>query len=138
MKKRILIIEDEEYLSDMYQMKFEHEGYEVKVAVDGESGIEIAKTMRPDLVLLDIVLPKMNGFQVMRALREHPKTRKLKVYYLSNLGQDEEIEQGMKEGADGFLIKTDVTPAQLVDCVERIFAGETVGVKKRPFMEKVA
>jgi len=138
MMKKILIVEDEEYLADMYKMKFEHEGYDVQVAVDGETGIELANSLQPDLILLDIVLPKMNGFQVMRTLREHPKTKRLKVYFLSNLGQDEEIEQGMKEGADGFLIKTDVTPAQLVECVEKIFAGETVGVKKKPFMEKVA
>ena len=137
MKKKILIVEDEEYLADMYKMKFEHEGYDVKVAEDGETGIELAKSEQPDLVLLDIVLPKMNGFQVMHALREDPKTKKLKVYYLSNLGQDEEIEQGMREGADGYLIKTDVTPAQLVECVEKIFAGVPVGVKKKPFMENL-
>lgn len=119
-------------------MKFEHEGYEVVVAVDGETGIEQAKKLRPDLVLLDIVLPKMNGFQVMHELRATPATKGLKVYFLSNLGQDEEIEQGMKEGADGFLIKTDVTPMQLVECVEKIFAGESVGIKKKPFMKTVA
>jgi DNA-binding response OmpR family regulator len=131
MSKKILIIEDEQYLADMYKMKFEHEGYEVELAYDGESGIELAKKVKPDLVLLDLVLPKMDGYAVLRALRADEKTKDLKIYVLSNLGQEEEIEEGFKNGANGYLIKANVTPAQLVESVEKILRGEDVGMKKR-------
>jgi DNA-binding response OmpR family regulator len=131
MPKKILIIEDEQYLADMYKMKFEHEGYEVELAYDGERGIERARKSRPDLVLLDLVLPKIDGYAVLRALRANKKTKNLKIYILSNLGQEEEIEEGFKNGANGYLIKANVTPAQLVKSVEKIFHGQDVGIQKR-------
>ncbi len=131
MKGKILIIEDEQYLADMYKMKFEREGYEVELAYDGESGIELAKKVKPDLILLDLVLPKMDGYTVLRALRADKKTKSLKIYVFSNLGQEEEIEEGLKNGADGYLIKANVTPTQLVELVEKILRGEDAGIKKR-------
>jgi two-component system, cell cycle response regulator len=130
MSKKILIIEDEEYISDMYKMKFQKEGYDAITAPDGETGFEMAKKELPDLVLLDLVLPKMNGFEVLEKLRDDEATKGLMVYILSNLGQNGEIKQGFSEGADGYMIKSNMTPSQLMENVEKIFKGERVGVKK--------
>jgi len=131
-KHKILIIEDEQFLVDMYKMKFEKEGYEVVVAYDGESGINLAETKYPDVVLLDIVMPKLDGYQVLRRLRENPKTAKLKIYILSNLGQTEEINKGMAIGADGYLIKANLTPSELMDYVYRVLNNG----KKNPNSKK--
>ena len=129
MAKKILIVEDEEYLADMYKIKFESEGYAVIVAIDGETGIQLAQSVKPDLILLDLVLPRMDGFQVLKELRHDGRTKDIIIYILSNLGQDEEIKKGFADGANGYLIKANLTPAQLMDYVERIFAGEKVGIK---------
>ena len=131
MPKKILIIEDEEFLVDMYKMKFESEGYEVMVAYNGEDGIKIAQEKKPDLILLDIVMPKMDGFQVLKELKNNNDTKDIVVYILSNLGQNGEIDQGFIDGADGYMVKADLTPSQLVKNLEKIFAGQTVGLKKR-------
>jgi len=130
MSKKILIIEDEQYLSDLYKIKFEQEGYEVILARDGEEGLALAQNQQPDLILLDLVLPKMDGYQVLERLKDDKRTKNIKVYILSNLGQTEEINQGFKHGADGYLIKSNLTPSQLVDKIKKIFKGKVVGIKK--------
>ncbi|MDD5071873.1 MAG: response regulator [Patescibacteria group bacterium] len=129
--KKILIIEDEDALSEIYKMKFEQEGYRVFSASDGEEGIAAAKKAKPDLILLDLVLPKMDGYEVLKKLRKEEREGKSKVYILSNLGQNGEIKKGFANGADGYMVKANLTPSQLVKNVEKIFAGQNVGVKKR-------
>ena len=121
MPKKILIIEDDQYLSEMYKMKFESEGYQIIITDSGIQGIELAKQEQPDLILLDLVLPKIDGYQILNRLRKDVKTKKLKVYILSNLGQDNEISRGLKCGADGYFVKSDLTPRQLINKVEQIF-----------------
>lgn len=118
--KTILLIEDEEILVDLYKMKFDHEGFEVITAMDGEEGLEAARKHHPDLILLDIVMPGLNGYQVLKELKKDPATKNIKVYILSNLGQVQEINQGLSDGADGYLIKANVTPSQLVEQVRKI------------------
>ena len=130
MPKKILIIEDEKFSSEMYKIKFQQEGYEVIVAGDGAKGFELAQKFEPDLIFLDLVLPGIDGYQVLDKLKANRKTKKIKVYILSNLGQDEEIDKGLRGGADGYLIKANLTPAQLVKNVDKIFRGEKVGIKK--------
>ncbi len=129
--KKILLIEDEQILVELYQMKFENEGLNLIVAMDGEDGLMMAKKEKPDLILLDIVLPGMNGYQVLDALKADKETKNIKVYILSNLGQKEEIDQGLEGGADGYLIKANITPSQLVDSVRKVLDGQGAGVKKR-------
>jgi two-component system alkaline phosphatase synthesis response regulator PhoP len=136
MAKKILLIEDEQYLFEMYKMKLEQGEYKVLIAMDGEEGMNIARTEKPDLVLLDLVLPKMNGYEFLREIRKDPELKKTKVYILSNLGQDEEIDQGFTEGADGYMIKTNLTPGQLLENVNKIFLGENVGIKRRTQLDK--
>lgn len=122
---KILIVEDEEYLSDMYKIKFEQAGYTIIIARDGLEGFELAKKEQPDLVLLDLILPKLDGFKVLKKIREEPDTKKIKVFILSNLGQSDEVNKGIKAGADGYFIKADLTPSQLLDKVSAIFTGRS-------------
>ncbi len=137
MSKKIFIIEDEEFLSEMYKTKFEQEGYQAIVADNGLEGIEAAKNEKPDLILLDLLLPKMDGYEVLKKLRADEQTKNIKIYILSNLGQNGEINKGFADGADGYLIKANLTPSQLVRNVEKIFNGERVGMKSRAVKENV-
>jgi len=122
---KILIVEDEEYLSDMYKIKFEQAGYVTVVAHDGEEGFELAQKEQPDLILLDLILPKLDGFKVLAKLRKEPNTKKIKVFILSNLGQSDEVNKGMKTGADGYFIKANLTPSQLLEKVNVIFNNKS-------------
>ncbi|MFH1427909.1 MAG: response regulator [Patescibacteria group bacterium] len=131
MPKTILIIEDEEYLADMYKIKFEQEGYQVTIARNGPDGIKLTKSVRPDLVFLDLVLPGMDGYEVLEKLKQDKSTKDIKVYILSNLGQKEEIDRGLAAGAEGYFIKANLTPSQLVANIEKIFSGKAAGIKKK-------
>lgn len=126
---KILIVEDEEFLSDMYKIKFEQAGYEVVVARDGLEGFESAKKEKPDLMLLDLVLPKLDGFRVLKKIRKDPAIKKIKVFILSNLGQIDEVNKGMAGGADGYFIKANLTPTQLLEKVSAIFKVRSNGEK---------
>lgn len=130
MSKKILIVEDEEAISSMYKMKFDLSGYETVVAEDGETAVAKAFSENPDLILLDILLPKLNGYEVLKMLRADERTKNTKIYMLSNLGQTDEVEKGFTAGADGFMVKASLTPSQLVKNVEEIFEGKTIGLKK--------
>jgi DNA-binding response OmpR family regulator len=118
--KKICIVEDESSLLEMYKLKFETEGYQVITASDGQAGLAAIKESQPDLVLLDLVMPRMDGYQVLQALRADPKTSKLVVYIFSNLGQGSEIEKGMAEGASGYFVKSSLTPSELALEVKKI------------------
>ncbi len=119
-EKKILIIEDEHYLAEMYKMKLEFAGYKVYIADDGYEGVAAAKKELPDLILLDIVMPGMNGYKVLETLQQDPKTSGLKVVVFSNLGQADEIKQAMKDGAMKYLIKANLTPNQLLEEIEKV------------------
>ncbi len=121
-KVKILLIEDEEMLANMYEVKFQNEGFDITKALDGAAGLELSKTTSPDLVLLDVIMPKMDGFSVLRAMREDPKTKDLPVILLTNLGQDEDVAKGKELGAIGYLVKANVTPAEVVESVKRELA----------------
>ncbi len=136
MPKKILFIEDEVNMSEMYKIKFEQEGYKVIIADDGEEGIKLAREEQPDLILLDLILPKLSGYEVLRKIKADKETKDIKVYILSNLGQNGEIEQGFKDGANGFMLKANLTPGQLVKNVEKIFKGKKVGIKRRVKIER--
>jgi DNA-binding response OmpR family regulator len=138
MSKHILIIEDEQYLADMYKLKFEHEGYRVTVAMDGEEGIAQAVSEQPDLILLDLVMPKLDGLQVLAELRKHELTRRLKIYILSNLSQNNEVQKAIEQGADGFLVKANVTPRQLAEYVKNIFSNDDDTSEPTPILKKIS
>ena len=117
-KQTILLIEDEEMLANMYETKFKTSGYDIHKALDGEAGLKIAEEVNPDIILLDVIMPKLDGFSVLKQLREKPKTKNTPVILLTNLGQDEDVEKGKILGATGYLVKANMTPAEVVEKVK--------------------
>ena len=113
-KIKVAIVEDEPFLASMYKAKFEMEGFEVLRAADGLEGLEIIKKENPDIVLLDIVMPKMDGFDVLTSLHSDAKVARIPVIILTNLGQRSDIEKGLKLGAVDYIVKANYTPAQVV------------------------
>lgn len=118
-KTKVLLIEDEEMLANMYEVKFKNEGFDLFKALDGAEGLKLAKTEKPDFILLDIIMPKMDGFSVLKSLKEDPDTQNIPVLLLTNLGQEEDIERGKKLGAVGYLVKANITPAEVVNEVKK-------------------
>ncbi len=109
----VLFVEDDPAVAEMYKLKLELDGYRVRVAKSGEEGLEQARASPPDIIFLDIRLPKMDGFAVLEQLRAHRLTRNIPVIILSNYGERELIDQGLKLGALDYLIKSETTPASL-------------------------
>jgi DNA-binding response OmpR family regulator len=115
---KILLIEDEEMLASMYETKFKNEGYDIKKALDGETGLKMALDDKPDVILLDIIMPKLDGCSVFRALKETVITKVVPVVLLTNLGQDEDVKKGKSMGAAGYLVKANMTPAEVVEKIK--------------------
>ncbi len=113
-KKKILIVEDEKMLADMYATKYGMEGYETAKAFDGQEGLEKAQAANPDVILLDIIMPKLVGFTVLQELRKNPKTQSVPIIMLTNLGQDDDVKKGKQYGADDYFVKSNHTPADVV------------------------
>ena len=103
--KKILFIEDEQTLQKTISRYLEQEGYQVNNALDGEIGLEIAKKEKPDLILLDIILPKKNGFEVLKELKEDETTKDIPVIILTNLEGNNDVEKALSLGATTYLIK---------------------------------
>lgn len=117
--KHILLIEDDPFLVDIYTTKFKRANLEVEVATDGEEALAKLKAKTPDLVVLDLVLPRIDGWEILSKIKANPKLKNLKVVVLSNLGRKEEVEKGLKLGATKYLIKAHYTPSQVVEEVKR-------------------
>jgi len=119
-KIKILLVEDEKSIADMYKMKFDREGFEVVYIDNGDGVFKTVVDKKPDIVLLDIILPKVDGFSVLKELKENSKTKKIPVVMLTNLGQEEDIKKGQEFGADGYLVKANLTPTQIVERIKEI------------------
>src|SRR3989339_1342268 len=109
-KKIIILIEDDEFLAELYAAKLTIEGYKVYLATDGRKGLKLIQEKNPSLVLLDILLPKMDGFGVLEQAKKDPKTKKIPVILLTNLSQRGDIQRGFDLGADDYLIKAHFMP----------------------------
>lgn len=119
--KKVLFIEDDPFLIEIYTTKLENAGFSVEVAVDGREGLEKLKKEKPDLVLLDIVLPYMDGWEFLRTIsKDKAATKNLKIIVLSNLGQKTDVEKGIKLGAVKYMIKAHYTPSEVVEEVKNI------------------
>jgi len=116
-KKKILIIEDEEIIMDILNRKLEKVGYNVLVAPDGLKGLEIMRKNRPDLILLDIVMPKLGGFGVMEAMNKDQKLKSIPVIIISNSGQPVELDRAKELGARDWLVKAEFDPQEVIDKV---------------------
>ncbi len=119
-KIRVLIIEDEKILVNMYIAKFEKEGFEVYQAPNGKAGLDQLKTIKPNIILLDIIMPEMDGFMVLKDLKSNTETQNIPVVMLTNLGQEKDIEKGKQLGAKDYLVKVNLTPNQVVEKVQEI------------------
>lgn len=119
-KKKILIVEDDKTILSMYTSKFEGEGFEVVGAESGSDGLELARKEKPDLIMLDIILPGLDGFTVLKELKDDKKTAKIPVVMLTNLSTDEDRKKGEKMGATDYLVKASLTPAQISEKIKKI------------------
>ena len=120
MAKTILIIEDDKFLRELISRKLTGEGFDVLEAVDGEDGIKKIKEGKSDLVLLDLILPGIDGFEVLAKLRDDAEISSIPVIILSNLGQREEVEKGLKLGAIDYLIKAHFTPGEIIEKIKNV------------------
>ena len=120
MSRKILLVEDDPFLIEIYTTKLKEAGYEVDTAEDGETALRKIKESIPDLLLLDVVLPNFNGWEILRKIKADSKTKGIKVVVLSNLGEKQEIEKGVKLGATKYLVKAHYTPSEVVTEVKKI------------------
>ncbi len=116
----VLIVEDDVFLAEIYQKKFEMEGFKVSMANNGEKGLADIKKKKPDIVLLDILLPKLDGFAVLEAAKADPAIKDIPIILLTNLGQKDDVQRGLDEGAVDYLIKTHFKPSEVVDKVRKV------------------
>jgi len=117
MAQKILIVEDDKFLRELIARKLIQENFEVIEAIDGEEGLEKAKETKPNLILLDLILPGVDGFEVLTKLKEDPVLTVIPVIILSNLGQREDIERGLRLGAVDYLVKAHFTPNEIIEKV---------------------
>lgn len=117
---KVLLIEDDTFLLGMYVTKLQLEHFETVVATDGELGLQLAKREVPDLILLDILLPKMDGFLVLEELKRDPATRGIPVILLTNLGQKRDLDRGVALGANDYLVKAHYMPSEVIDKIKQV------------------
>lgn len=115
----IVIVEDDQVISQMYRMKFESDGFTVHVAGNGESGISVVEETKPDLILLDMQMPGMNGDEALAEIRKHDWGKDIPVIVLTNLGEEEAPKNLRSLGIESYIVKADLTPRQVVDRVKQ-------------------
>lgn len=111
---KIAIIEDDAAIHQMYRMKFESEGFDVQLASDGKAGIELVKTFQPDIVLLDLQMPEVDGTEALREIRHNDWGKDVPVIILTNLGEEESPQELKSLDVAGYIVKADLTPRQVV------------------------
>jgi len=120
MKLTALIIEDDKFLADIYLTRLQEADFDVEIAEDGKIGIQKAQEMKPDVILLDIVMPGVDGFEVLQKLKGDSELKEVRIILLTNLGQKENIEKGLKLGADAYIVKAYYTPTEVVAKVKEV------------------
>ena len=125
MNKKVLIVEDDPLISRMYQRVFQFEGYDALMARNGEEGLEYLKKEKPVMILLDIMMPKMNGIQLLEQIKANPNTKDIPVVVLTNLSGSKDVETALSLGAVKFLIKAEVKPKKIVEEINEILKAST-------------
>lgn len=115
---KILLIDDDPFIVDMYVLKLKEGRFEIEIARDGKEGVKKAREFNPDIILLDIVMPGLDGFGVLEELRKDGGRHK--IILLTNLGQKEDVERGMRLGADDYIIKAHFTPSEVLGKVNAL------------------
>jgi len=123
-KQKIVVIEDDEILSKVIVEELKEAGFDMLTAFDGQAGLELVKSTKPDLVLLDIVLPKKNGFDVLKELKDSLTTKSIPVIIMTMLGQDEEIKKGLRLGAEDYIVKSQHAVSEIVEKIKDFFNKE--------------
>jgi len=124
MAQKILLVEDEKILADLLEKKLKEKGYKVSVAPNGQAGLSKMKKEDFDLVLLDILMPKMGGFEVLEEIQGDPRLKKIPVIIISNSGQPVEISRALELGAKDYLVKTQFDPQEVIEKIKKQF-GES-------------
>lgn len=119
MSAKIAIVEDDQTISQMYRMKFELEGHTVEIAENGKLGLELIKNMNPDIVLLDLMMPEMNGDEMLAKLRQEPWGKTVKVIILTNMGEQEVPDKVRELGVSSVILKADMTPREVAQLVNK-------------------
>jgi len=119
--KKILLAEDDEYISKAYKVGLEEADFIVIPAFNGEEAIEKLKIEKPDLILLDLIMPIKNGFDVLRELKKNAEWKNIPVLILSNLGQDSDIEEALKLGAKDYLVKANFSMKEVIEKIKEYF-----------------
>jgi DNA-binding response OmpR family regulator len=119
-KKTILLVEDDAFVSDIYQTRLEQEGYKLVLANNGLEAMKKLEEGIPNLIMLDIIMPYMDGLEVLKKLKAEEKWKKIPVIILTNLSQKEEVDEGLGIGADDYLIKSHFTPSEVVGKVKTL------------------
>ena len=124
LKNNILIVEDEHDIREIYAEVLQSSGYKVDQAPDGESGMQKIRNTDWDLLLLDIMLPGKDGLKILKEIKENPEIKKGPVIALTNLNSENIIQEAFSAGADGYLIKSEITPDKIIDEAEKILSKE--------------
>ncbi|MEA3293062.1 MAG: response regulator [Patescibacteria group bacterium] len=122
--KKILFIEDEAVLQKTFGDTVKEEGYKMISALDGAIGLELAQKEKPDLILLDLVLPKINGFEVLKKLKENPRTKKISVIVLTNLETTKDINRVIELGATSYLVKANYSLKEIIKKIKEILGDK--------------
>lgn len=120
---KIAIIEDDPVISQMYRMKFEADGFEVELANNGKRGVAMAESFKPDMILLDLQMPEMNGAEALAVIRKSDWGKNIPVIILTNLGEEESPKEIRALGIHSYIVKADLTPRQVVERVKDALAG---------------
>lgn len=122
-KKTILVVEDDNFYGNIYRTKLSKEGFDVTVVGNGDTAIEFARFKRPDLILLDLILPMKDGFEILKELKADDKLKDIKVIVSSNLGQEEDIKRAKDLGASDYFVKTNLSIQEMVDIVKKYLSS---------------
>ena len=120
MKKNILIVEDDQFFRELLNKKLLSLGYSITEAANGEDGVNLTKQKKPDLIILDLLLPSIDGFEVLSKVKTNPETSSIPVIIVSNLGQQEDVERGLKLGASDYMIKSQFDVESIVAKIKSI------------------
>lgn len=130
-KAKILFVDDDNFLRKVYQAELGEQGYEVILAADGEEGLEKAKIIDPDLIILDMIMPKKSGFEVLTELQNDANTKNIPVIILSNLGQEDDVKKGLDLGAVDYLVKDNITLTTIVEKINQYIHSKSMSKQAR-------
>ncbi len=133
---QVLIAEDDPFISKLYEKKFALEGFKTLIAMDGKSAIKLAMTFKPDIIFLDIMMPKVSGLQALKTLKRIPQCQNIPVFIITNSALIEEAKKAKKLGAIDFIVKTNITPQELVEKTLNVICSSCQLKKRCPQKQK--